>query len=157
MKRDAKGKNTGARGSSATNWIDDASSFRLKSALDQLSITLPDRSSGLDRDEAISCLRWMKSTPVPLMVDLTPVLVENANETFLDKVLADLGTNRPDFFSRISLKLILMPSCAELSHSLVERTGTILFRKLLFGGVSRCRILGSSTSRWGSIRRSRYL
>jgi vesicle-fusing ATPase len=146
LKRDAKGQGGGAQGSSATNWIDDASSFALKSALDKIIITQPDSITGVERDEAIAWSRWMKSSPVPLVVDLTEDIIANGNETITVQALQHLGINREEFFGRISCKLILLPSGADLKYPMVETTGAILFGKLLYGGVTRFRLLGSSTS-----------
>jgi vesicle-fusing ATPase len=151
LKRDAKGKQSGAQGSSATNWIDDATSFALKNALDKMQVTLPEDIEGLERDEAIAWLRWMKASPTPLIVDLTQDLLQCAkihdqSNGITNEDLADLNTNRENFYSRISCKLITLPSGAELIHPQLERTGTIVFGKLLYGGVSRYRLLGSSTS-----------
>ena len=158
LKRDAKGKgrNAGAQGSSATNWIDDKSSFALKSAMDQMRITFPDAVDGLDRDEAISWIRWMKSSPMPLVINLTNDLKQASNNyKSFDEMLqalagggggAGVRVAKSDFLSRISCKVILLPSGAEIRKPLLERTGTIVFGKLLYGGVSRYRLLGSSTS-----------
>jgi len=146
LKRDAKGQGGGAQGSSATNWIDDASSFALKSALDKIIITQPDSITGIERDEAIAWSRWMKSSPVPLVVDLTEDIIANGNETITVQALQHLGINREDFFGRISCKLILLPSGADLKYPMVETTGAILFGKLLYGVITRFRLLGSSTS-----------
>jgi vesicle-fusing ATPase len=146
IKRDAKGQGGGAQGSSATNWIDEESSFALKAALDKLTITRPDAISGMERDEAISWIRWMKATPVPLIVDLTEEFIAAGNETVTAQALKHLNIPREDFFGRISCKLILLPSGANLKYPMVETTGAILFGKLLYGGVTRYRLLGSSTS-----------
>ena len=148
LKRDAKGKGGGAQGSSATNWIDDASSFALKSTLDQMILTSPDSLTQATRDEAIAWIRWMKSTPVPLIIDLTNDLIHLAdvNNYITEDMLSTIRTNQKDFLSRIECKLILLPSGAELQFPLMEKTGSILFGKLLYGGVSRYRLLGSSTS-----------
>ena len=148
LKRDAKGKGGGAQGSSATNWIDDASSFALKSTLDQMIFTSPDSLTQATRDEAIAWIRWMKSTPVPLIIDLTNDLLHLADVSnyITEDMLSTIRTNQKDFLSRIECKLILLPSGAELQFPLMEKTGSILFGKLLYGGVSRYRLLGSSTS-----------
>jgi len=88
----------------------------------------------------------MKSSPVPLVVDLTEDIIANGNETITVQALQHLGINREEFFGRISCKLILLPSGADLKYPMVETTGAILFGKLLYGGVTRFRLLGSSTS-----------
>jgi hypothetical protein len=147
LKRDAKGTKK-ATGSSATNWIDDRSSFALKSLLDKITITSPANIFGLERDEAIAWMRWMKASPVPLIVDLTTELLHygNVTGTIGTVQLEQMDTKVSDFNQRISCRLILLPSGAELKHPLVEPTGAIVFGKLLYGGVSRFRLLGSSTS-----------
>jgi len=147
LKRDAKGTKK-ATGSSATNWIDDRSSFALKNLLDKITITSPANIFGLERDEAIAWMRWMKASPVPLIVDLTTELLHygNTTGTIGSAQLEQMDTKIADFNQRISCRLILLPSGAELKHPLVEPTGAIVFGKLLYGGVSRFRVLGSSTS-----------
>ncbi len=147
MKRDAKGKSGGApSGSSATNWIDDKTSFALTQALNKIEIKLPDERIGLDRDEALSWLRWMKTSPTPLVIDLTADLLEASKNTISNETLALIDTKPSDFYSRVGCKLYLFPSGSELKSPLVESTGAIIFGKLLYGGVTRYRLLGSSTS-----------
>lgn len=149
MRRDAKGQTNGSTGSgsSATNWIDDKSSFALQDALNKIELKLPDERIGLDRDESLSWLRWMKTSPTPLMIDLTSELIQAAQNTVSDKTLAMIDTTEKEFFRRIGCKLYLFPSGSELKSPLVESTGAIIFGKLLYGGVSRYRLLGSSTSK----------
>jgi len=150
MRRDAKGKEVGGAGaqgpSSATNWIDDSAAFALKQALNKLSIKLPDQLKGLERDEASSWLRWMKASPTPLIIDLSTDLQQVANISISDDNLILLGTPRRDFLERLGAKLILLPSGAELKAGLVEPTGAFVYGKLLYGGVTRYRLLPSSSS-----------
>jgi hypothetical protein len=80
------------------------------------------------------------------MIDLTKELVTLANYTLTDETLSQIDATRSDFFERIGCRLILLPSGAELKQSMVEATGGIIFGKLLYGGVSRYRLLSSSTS-----------
>ncbi len=52
------------------------------------SISLPsqlaEERTGLDRDEASAWIRWMKSTPTPLIVDLSQEFRDCANATIPD-------------------------------------------------------------------------
>lgn len=133
-------------GSSATNWIDEQASFALKQTLDKMMIQLPEQMSGLERDEVVAWTRWMKASPVPLIVDLTQDLIKAANGTVSKESMELIGTSMGEFERRISCKLILLPSGSELRYALTEPTGSIVMGKLMYGGVSRYRLLSSSTS-----------
>jgi len=149
MRRDAKGTKGGKSASgpsSATNWIDDESAYALQQALNQLSLKLPNQRKGLDRDNAGAWLRWMKGTPTVLQIDLSKDLQSIANTTISDKNLDLLDTSREEFLQRLGCKLLLFPSGAELKAPLVEPTGALNFGKLLYGGVTRYRLLSSSNS-----------
>ena len=156
LRRDAKGtqpimKNKNSNnniptGSSATNWIDEQSSFVLKQTLDNMMIQLPEQMSGLERDEVVAWTRWMKSSPVPLIVDLTQDMIKAANGTISKECMDLIGTTVGDFERRISCKLIMLPSGSELTYPLTEPTGSIIMGKLMYGGISRYRLLSSSTS-----------
>ncbi len=152
MRRDAKGDKGGKGGksasgpSSATNWIDDQSAYALQQALNKLSLKLPNQRKGVDRDNAGAWLRWMKASPTVMQVDLSKDLQSIANTTISDKNLDLLDTTREEFLSRLGCKLLLFPSGAELKAPLVEPTGALNFGKLLYGGVTRYRLLSSSNS-----------
>ena len=172
-RRDAIGKDTGAQASSATNWIDEGSAFRLRSVLNSLELWMPDGSeSGGDRerqDEAITWLRWMRSIPRPVIVDLSLEARMAANNTVSDEFLQMLNLSpddssedavqkistgkmqqiRNEFLNRIGCKLILLPSGQSTQGTLSEPNGSLIFGKLLYGGVTRYRILPSSNGRDG--------
>ena len=157
---------------SSAKWIDEGSSFMLKSALDKVKIYLPGETTstnaqdGRDRqDEAITWLRWMRSIPRPLIVDLSDDARRAANSTVSDDFLRLLNTDddsnnnetnstqqfglqklqqlRTDFFNRLQCNLILIPSGQSMNGYLFEPSGTLTFGKLLYGGVTRYRILPS--------------
>ena len=136
----------GAQGSSATNWIDDGSAFVLQKALDKLSLKLAGNRVGVDRDEASTWIRWMKSTPTPLVVDLSTDLRKIANETISNENLDLIGISRMEFLERLGCRLILLPSGASLQQPFTEPTSTIIYGKLLYGGVTRYRLLPISNS-----------
>ena len=147
VRRDAVGKPQGTQASSATNWINDASAFVLKKTMDKLCLKLPGDRVGLDRDEASTWIRWMKSTPAPLVVDLSKDLRSAANDTISDHNLKLLGINRGEFLDRLGCRLILLPSGASLAHPLTEPVSSIIYGKLLYGGITRYRILPNSSSK----------
>jgi len=145
LKRDAiNQKSKGAVASGATNWIDDASAFYLRQALDKVKLKLPDERKGLDRDEASSWIRWMKASPTPMIINLSDDLREVANRTVVqENNIEELLDQTPsDFLSRIGCRLIILPSGAAL-EPLSEAPGSMIYGKLLFGGVTRYRLLNT--------------
>ena len=165
-RRDAIGKDIGAQASSATNWIDEGSAFRLRSVLNALELWSPGAESTGDRerdDEAITWLRWMRSIPRPVIVDLSSEARVSANETVSDEFLQLLNLSiedndseakipdskmkqiRNEFLNRLGCRLILLPSGQSMQGSLCEPNGSLIFGKLLYGGVTRYRLLPFSS------------
>ena len=120
-RRDAIGNGKSA-GSSATNWIDERTSLALKQLLTQLEVLKVEERMGWDREEAASWLRWFQSSPTPLLIQLFTS-------------------------SRIKCQLLLLPSGMELSSPFQESTGTLIYGKLLYGGIHRFRLLSSNNSK----------
>ena len=89
----------------------------------------------------------MKSAPNPLIVDLSDDIRVIANETISDKKMDYIEQTRNEFLSRISCRLILLPSGSVLREPLSEAPGSMIYGKLLYGGVTRYRRLISSNSR----------
>ncbi|CAJ1939195.1 unnamed protein product [Cylindrotheca closterium] len=132
--------------STATNWINDASAYALQKALDKLKIKLPEERTSIDRDESSSWMRWMKSAPTPLIVDLSASTREIANQTISDASIDLIDLTREDFLSRLGCRLILFPSGSSLSTPLLEPPASMIYGKLLYGGITRCRLLSSSNN-----------
>ena len=170
-RRDAKGgggpsTNSGQQqqrrlvSSSATNWINDEQSFIVQRLLDKCEIKLPNSRTGVNRDDASSFLRWMKATPVPAIVDLSTPYVRQAATTAAAKegrrnsddiLLSDVNLQLIDqtktqFLNRIICRLILLPSGTPLSEPLWEPPASLVYGKLLYGGVTRYRQIVSSSS-----------
>jgi len=136
---------------SSAKWIDEGSSFMLKSALDKVMLYLPGSVNAQDgrdiQDEAITWLRWMRSIPRPLIVDLSDDARRVANSTVSDDFLRLLNTDndvdsnnnqtnstqqfglqklqqlRTDFFNRLQCNLILIPSGQSMNGYLFEPSG----------------------------------
>eukprot|EP00536_Pseudo-nitzschia_multiseries_P011160 jgi/Psemu1/259618/estExt_Genewise1Plus.C_3660001 len=146
-RRDAKGEHSKLVSSSTTNWINDETAFVLQKTIDRLKLKLAEERTGVDRDEASAWIRWMKSSPTPTIVDFSPELREIANTTISDANLDLIEQSREQFLSRMGAKLILLPSGSSLSRPLREPPASLIYGKLLYGGVTRYRRLISSNSR----------
>jgi len=149
LRRDAVGKAAGKQASSATNWIHDASAFALQQTMDQLRLKSPEES--LDRDEATAWWRWIRSVPAPTVLDLSHDFCRRVNLTLTDEALAQMDQKRGDFLGRLGCRIITFPSGAALSSPLTEPPASIIYGKLLYGGVTRYRLLGSHNSNSNSI------
>ena len=145
-RRDAKAEHSKLVSSSTTNWINDHTAFALQNAIDRIKLKLAEERIGLDRDEASGWIRWMKSSPTPMIIDLSQELRQFANETMSDKNLDLIETSRTQFLSRMGARLILLPSGSSLSRPLLEPPASLIYGKLIYGGVTRYRRLISSNS-----------
>ena len=170
-RRDAAGGKEGewGQGSSATNWIDEGSAFALRNGLDKVQLYLPGGGGGDDdydydamggrgrraegRDEAIAWLRWMRSVPSPVIVNLSSKARRAADGTVSDNFLRLLdgrggGSNvvvtdddggrrmscvRDVFMERMRCRLILLPSGRGLrgGGGLFKAAGSLTFARLL--------------------------
>ena len=137
--------------------------------MNSIELFTPGSDSGLDdrekQDEAIAWSRWIRSVPRPMVVDLSLEARMAANATVSDDFLRMLNLSnddtaskisigkmkqiRTEFLNRISCKLILLPSGQSMQGSLSEPNGSLIFGKLLYGGVTRYRILPSSNAQDG--------
>lgn len=144
LRRDAVGKAAGKQASSATNWIHDASAFALQQTMDKLRLKSPEAT--LDPDEATVWWRWIRSVPTPTILDLSQGFRRIVNATLTDEALAQTDQKRDDFLGRLGSRLLLLPSGAALSSPLTEPPASIIYGKLLYGGVTRYRLLGSHNS-----------
>jgi vesicle-fusing ATPase len=116
----------------------------------------------LDNEQRAQWIKWMKSTPNPLFLDLTShirqLVVQNYynNEAatgssdeeedrwITQEHLQSVDMTLEEYTSRIACHVILIPSGAETAPlSLVESTGAHVYGKLLYGGVTRFRLLKS--------------
>ena len=171
-RRDAIGKDAGAQASSATNWIDEGSAFAFRKALDKVNLRLPgeeehQRINRQSQDETIAWLRWMRSVPSPVVVDLSLEARVAANSTVSDVFLLLLNAGgdvaessslttsslslskmqqlRNSFLERLECKIILLPSGRGMKGGLIEPAGSLIFGRLLYGGATRYRLLPSNT------------
>jgi len=137
-------------------WLHAPSAKEMQAVLDDVVLKMPqdlsmDSALSLQNEKCNQWLQWMKSTPTPLFLDLTThmhqLITENhksENPWVSEEHLESVDMNLEQYISRISCHVILLPSGAETSPlSLVESTGAHIYGKLLYGGVSRFRLLKS--------------
>eukprot|EP00977_Amphora_coffeiformis_P008847 scaffold1999_cov153-Amphora_coffeaeformis.AAC.7 len=145
LKRNAVGLE-GAEAPSATKWIDEPTAYALRQAFDMLKLQLPDERKGVDRDEASNWIRFFKAIPAPAIIDFSTEFRTIINATLPQHRLDLLHKSREEILNRIGCRLILLPSGAALPSSLVEFPNGLIYGKLLYGGVTRSRLLPSSHS-----------
>ena len=139
-----------------TSWVDDASAFRLQSCIDALElcsyIRKPDKAlipkDKAKRDEAIRWFRWLKASPSPVITELSQELRETVNATIPHETfLREIDSTREDFLQRIGCRLMVLPSSTSFAYNLRAPPGAMVYGKLLFGGVTRFRMIGSQTNK----------
>jgi vesicle-fusing ATPase len=141
-------QDTFQQASSATNWIHEPSAFALQQALNQVQLQINSKSDSHEmkvaREKAASWIRWMKTVPSPSIIDFSSELHDllDTNTT----VLTLLDQSSQEFQSRLFCRLLLFPSGVSLDGPLVEPPSSIIYGKLLYGGVTRYRMLESSAA-----------
>lgn len=138
-KRDALSSSGNNSPKGITNWIDDASAAELQACLGAIGLSKDDRA----------WIRWMKMVPAPMTVELSGDMRMAAASVFGTSSSFDqdegLGVSKAELLSRIGCRMYILPSGATLSP-LETPSGGVAYGKLLFGGVRRHRLLGSSSS-----------
>lgn len=156
---DPSKQGTFQQASSASNWIHEPSAFALQQALNQVKLRGHDDGAAnynnqpesvAARELAARWVRWMKATPSPAMFDLSTEL--HASLDTNTTVLGLLGQSSEEFKSRLFCRVLLFPSGVSLDGPLVEPPSSIVYGKLLYGGVLRYRLLESSSASSSSLR-----
>lgn len=98
----------------------------------------------------------MKTTPDPLVLDLSDELRAIANQIMPDRAFEILTATREQFLNRLGCRIVLLPSGESLHEPLLEPPASIIFGKLLYGGVTRYRIMESSNSKRPPRRAAEY-
>lgn len=88
----------------------------------------------------------MKATPTPMIINLSEELREIASSTLLGKNMDLVDETTLEVLPRLGCRLVILPSGAELDSPLSEAAGSMVYGKLLFGGVSRYRLLAFGAS-----------
>ena len=95
----------------------------------------------------------MKATPSPMVVELSEefrAAVDNLlTEEDYTRVKVLDAQGKVDFLSRIGCRLVLLPSGQSLRDNIKTPPGSMVYGKLLYGGVTRYRILGGAGNNGG--------
>jgi hypothetical protein len=156
-------RDSGFDGSSTgwTSWVEESSAFRLQKCLDNLvfcdyskttSIRFPifrdnnNADASLRADATIRWLKWMKTSPSTMIVELSDYLRASINNVMSEKDYERIEQSPHDFLSRISCRVLILPSGKTLRNNLQSPPGAMVYGKLLYGGVTRYRILGTNVN-----------
>lgn len=151
---------TGMDGGSTgwTSWIEESSAFRLQQCVNQLVFGVDvteesDADTNSSRDDTLRWLKWMKATPSPMVVELSEEFREAVDVMLTPDDYRRAGLvgvrSRSDFLSRIGCRLVILPSGQCLRDNLKTPPGAMVYGKLLYGGVTRYRILGGAGNNGG--------
>ena len=109
----------------------------------------------IDDEQRAQWIQWMKSTPNTVFLDLTSHIQQMVAQNYHNAKTDDerwitqdhlqfVDMTLEEYTSRIACHVILIPSGVETApFSLVESTGAHVYGKLLYGGVTRFRLLKS--------------
>ena len=164
LKRE-KGMDGGSTG--WTSWIEESSNFKLQQCVDRLIFGDDAQSGGSSdsedhsnpastassRDETLRWLKWMKASPSPMVVELSGEFRSAVNNLLTEGDLQRAGIideqSRADFLSRIGCRMVLLPSGKSLRDNIQTPPGAMVYGKLLYGGVTRYRIIGGAGNNGG--------
>ena len=150
-------RDTGFDGASTgwTSWIDEATAAALQTSIDDVTLApitsaVPtdnnDNNNELQQDEIRAWLQWIQTTPAPAVLEFSHALRHQVNATLLLPDAENTSTkDRDEFLRRIGCRVISLPSGQSLNRNLQSPPGAMVFGKLLRGGVTRYRLLGSSS------------
>jgi vesicle-fusing ATPase len=147
-------RDSGFDGSSTgwTSWVEESSAFRLQKCIDKLLFCGNDQqpfeqsSTGTSSslDDTIRWLKWMKASPAPIVVEISEDLRNAIDGIMTDRDYERVDQSPDEFLSRIACRIILLPSGGTLRTPLTAPPGAMVYGKLLYGGVTRYRILGNA-------------
>ena len=144
-----------------TSWADESSAFRLQQCFDRMvfddnsnndddigvdvDTTTISSSAIIRRDDTLRWLKWMKASPAPMVVELSEEIRTAVSKALTPEDYDRAGIqSQADFLSRIGCRLILLPSGQPLKDTIKSPPGAMAYGKLLYGGVTRYRILGAA-------------
>jgi vesicle-fusing ATPase len=149
-------RDSGFDGSSTgwTSWVEEASASRLQKCIDKLQLasfenystntTISFRGMTTERDDLLRWLKWTKASPAPIIVELSEKLRTTIDATIGLADLERVDQSSEAFLSRIACRLILLPSGGSLAKNLRTMAGAMVYGKLLYGGVTRYRVIGNT-------------
>ncbi|KAL3902413.1 MAG: hypothetical protein SGARI_005848, partial [Bacillariaceae sp.] len=150
-------RDSGFDGSSTgwTSWVEESSAFRLQKCIDKLLFCDSGYSSANAKtvssepstlDDTIRWLKWMKSSPAPMILEMSQDLRSAIDGIMTERDYERVDQTSEEFLSRIACRVLLFPSGSSLQHNLQSPPGAMVYGKLLYGGVTRYRILGNTAN-----------
>lgn len=139
-----------------TSWVDDSAAYSLQSVISILRLTPAPIITDVtnietdilsQRDDIMAWMRWMKAIPNSCIVDLSSEIRQVANTMIYDHDLELIECTRNEFLQRIDVNLILLPSGKSLENNIRTPAGAMAYGKLLYGGVTRYRLLPGKLQR----------
>ena len=140
-----------------TAWIDERSAYRLQSCLNRIQINdetinnndSANNSNKNNDDAGRLWSRWFQAAPEPFILDMSHHVRHVLNETMAPNLFQSIGTTPNEFLSRIFLRFIVLPSGSSLPNPVTAPSGSMVYGKLLYGGVTRFRLIGHAQRRAG--------
>jgi vesicle-fusing ATPase len=133
-----------------TSWVDEASAYRLQQCIDKMMLvdtTLQNENffnMTTEQDDLVRWLKWIKASPSPMIVELSEQLRSAVNATITPEALEMVEQTYEEVLSRIAFRVVLLPSGASLNNNLRAEAGSMIYGKVLYGGVTRYRLIGAS-------------
>ena len=159
IRRDAIGKASGAAASSATNWIDEGCAFTLRNALDKMELYFPNHNIANNNnnynkimsdatvrrrrdEESTTWLRWMRSVPMPVIVDLSSESRRAANGIVSDEFLGLLNANYHKYEANSDNNTIINGSSTNaINSSSTTSTSKMMRLRTEFLNRLQCRLI----------------
>mmetsp|Transcript_17841 Transcript_17841/g.25220 ORF Transcript_17841/g.25220 Transcript_17841/m.25220 type:complete len:750 (-) Transcript_17841:211-2460(-) len=154
LKREQGGD--GACSTGWTSWVDDSAAYQLKSGLDGMNLNSYSTNSIsnsnafgnlIRRDEALAWTKWMKSSPSPMLIEMSNEFRQELIQYITEEDLNKMRSTRQELLSRIGLRIVSLPSGGTLTHPFLNPPGALIYGKLLYGGARRFRILPGKMAR----------
>eukprot|EP00980_Cylindrotheca_fusiformis_P001294 scaffold333_cov133-Cylindrotheca_fusiformis.AAC.20 len=135
-------RDSGFDGSSTgwTSWVEESSAKELQECIDR---TIFDDDEANFSPEDDRWLRWMKSIPHPMIMECSEQLQDSVSRYLTSEQLHMVEQTPDEFLARIACRIFVLPSGDVLDHNLRTAPGSMIYGKLLFGGVTRYRVIGN--------------
>lgn len=85
-------------------------------------------------------------SPSPIIVEFSEDLRSSIDGVMTETDYERVDQSRQDFLSRVACRVLLLPSGATFQSNLQSPPGAMVYGKLLYGGVTRYRILGNTAN-----------
>jgi vesicle-fusing ATPase len=131
-------RDSGFDGSSTgwTSWVEESSAFRLQQCINQLVYN--------ESNDSVRWNRWMKSSPNAMILECSAQLQTSVNAHLTEESLTLIGQTREEVLARMACQILVLPSGSTLQQPLRAAPGGMIYGLLLYGGVTRFRILGKT-------------